>query len=218
MRTFARPLVGAIAYPTRMEIHKAEFVSSFTAENQCPKTGWPEFAFIGRSNVGKSSLINLLTGRKGLAKVSATPGKTQLINFFNINDRWYLVDLPGYGYAKVSKSQQRTLANMIEGYLARRQQLVLAFVLIDANVPPTRMDVEFINSLGELQVPFAIVFTKTDRHKKGVNQADNISAFLQALSQTWEPLPPHFLSSSVTGAGRTEILDYIAQVLRSLST
>jgi GTP-binding protein len=201
-----------------MEIHKAEFVSSFTAENQCPKTGRPEFAFIGRSNVGKSSLINMLTGRKGLAKVSATPGKTQLINFFNINDRWYLVDLPGYGYAKVSKSQQRSLANMIEGYLAKRQQLVLAFVLIDANVPPTRVDLDFINSLGELQVPFAIVFTKTDRHKKGVNQTDNISAFLQALSQTWEPLPPHFLSSSVTGAGRTEILDYIAQVLRSLST
>lgn len=201
-----------------MEIHKAEFVSSFTAENQCPKTGRPEFAFIGRSNVGKSSLINMLTGRKGLAKVSATPGKTQLINFFNINDRWYLVDLPGYGYAKVSKSQQRSLANMIEGYLAKRQQLVLAFVLIDANVPPTRVDLDFINSLGELQVPFAIVFTKTDRHKKGVNQTDNISAFLQALSETWEPLPPHFLSSSVTGAGRTEILDYIAQVLRSLST
>ncbi|MCS7036370.1 MAG: ribosome biogenesis GTP-binding protein YihA/YsxC [Saprospiraceae bacterium] len=201
-----------------MEIHKAEFVSSFTAENQCPKTGWPEFAFIGRSNVGKSSLINLLTGRKGLAKVSATPGKTQLINFFNINDRWYLVDLPGYGYAKVSKSRQRQLAGMIEGYLAKRQQLALAFVLIDANVPPKQADLDFINNMGEWQVPFALVFTKTDRHKKGVHQADNIAAFLEALSQTWEPLPPHFLSSSVTGAGRAEILDYIAQVLRSLPT
>ncbi len=201
-----------------MEIHKAEFVSSFAAENQCPKTSWPEFAFIGRSNVGKSSLINMLTGRKGLAKVSATPGKTQLINFFNVNDQWYLVDLPGYGYAKVSKSQQRTLANMIEGYLAKRQQLALAFVLIDANVPPMPIDVAFINHLGELQVPFALIFTKTDRQKKGVNHTGNITAFMEALSQTWEPLPPHFLSSSVTGAGRAEILGYIARVLRSLST
>ncbi len=199
-----------------MEIHKAEFVSSFTAENQCPKTGWPEFAFVGRSNVGKSSLINMLTGRKSLAKVSATPGKTRLINYFNINDRWYLVDLPGYGYAKVSKSQQRTLASIIEGYLAKRPTLALAFVLIDSNVPPTRIDLDFLNHLGELRVPFAIVFTKTDRHKKGVRQDDNINAFLQALAQTWEPLPPHFLSSAVTGAGRQAILDYISQVLRRL--
>jgi len=200
-----------------MEIHKAEFVSSFTAENHCPKTGWPEFAFIGRSNVGKSSLINMLTGRKGLAKVSATPGKTRLINYFNINDRWYLVDLPGYGYAKVSKSQQRALANMIEGYLAKRSTLALAFVLVDSNVPPMRVDLDFINSLGELQVPFAVVFTKTDRNKKGGNQSDNVAAFLKALSQTWEPLPPHFLSSAATGAGRQEMLEYIARTLRNIS-
>ncbi len=201
-----------------MEIRKAEFVSSFTAENQCPKTGWPEFAFIGRSNVGKSSLINMLTGRKGLAKVSGTPGKTRLINYFNINDRWYLVDLPGYGFAKVSKSQQRALSNMIEGYLAKRQTLALAFVLIDANVPPMRIDLEFINSLGEMRVPFAIVFTKTDRHKKGVSQSDNIAAFLEALSQYWEPLPKYFLSSAATGAGRSELLECVSDVLRQLRT
>ncbi len=201
-----------------MEIRKATFVASFSAENECPKTGRPEFAFIGRSNVGKSSLINMLTGVKGLAKVSSTPGKTRLINFFSIDDRWYLVDLPGYGYAKLSKSQQRAMSKMIEGYLAKRQTLALAFVLIDANVPPQAIDLDFINSLGELRVPFAIVFTKIDRHKKGVNQGENIAAFLEALRATWEPLPTHFCSSAVTGAGRQEILGYIDQVLRSLPT
>jgi len=199
-----------------MDIKKAEFVSSFTNESQCPKTGMPEFAFIGRSNVGKSSLINMLTDRKGLAKVSGTPGKTQLINFFNINDRWHLVDLPGYGYAKVSKSQQRTLAAMIEGYLIYRESLVLAFVLIDANVPPSRTDLDFINSLGEYGVPFALAFTKTDRQKKGVTGEDNIAAFLEALRETWESLPPHFITSSKYGTGRTEVLDYIGQVLKNV--
>ncbi|MCS6930426.1 MAG: ribosome biogenesis GTP-binding protein YihA/YsxC [Saprospiraceae bacterium] len=199
-----------------MEIHKAEFVSSFSKEEQCPETGWPEFAFTGRSNVGKSSLINMLTGRKGLAKVSATPGKTQMINFFNINDRWYLVDLPGYGYAKVPKGRQQTLAQMVKEYLIRRRTLALAFMLVDANIPPKRVDLDFANALGEWQVPFAIVFTKTDRYKKGVNQADNIAAFLQALSQSWEPLPPYFLSSTVTGAGRSEILNFIEKTLRRI--
>ena len=196
-----------------MEIKKAEFVSSFTAESHCPKSGLPELAFIGRSNVGKSSLINMLTARKGLAKVSATPGKTQLINFFNINDRWHLVDLPGYGYAKVSKTQQKKLAAMIEGYLYRRATLLMAFVLIDANVPPSRTDLDFINQLGEHSVPFVLAFTKTDRQKKGVAD-NNAEAFLQALSETWETLPPYFTTSSKTGAGREEILDYIAGLLK----
>ncbi|MFN0016476.1 MAG: ribosome biogenesis GTP-binding protein YihA/YsxC [Saprospiraceae bacterium] len=196
-----------------MIITKAEFVSSFTSESQCPKVRFPEFAFIGRSNVGKSSLINMLTGRNGLAKVSATPGKTQLINFFNINDRWHLVDLPGYGYAKVSKTQQKILATMIEGYLLHRENLVLAFVLIDANVPPTRADLDFVNRLGEHQVPFALAFTKTDRNKKGVS-GGNAEAFLAAMSETWENLPQHFITSSKTAAGRKEVLDFIAKSLK----
>ncbi|MBL7798667.1 MAG: YihA family ribosome biogenesis GTP-binding protein [Saprospiraceae bacterium] len=196
-----------------MEIKKAEFVSSFTAESHCPKSGLPEIAFIGRSNVGKSSLINMLTARNGLAKVSGTPGKTQLINFFNINDRWHLVDLPGYGYAKVSKTQQKKLAAMIEGYLFRRSNLLVAFVLIDANVPPSRTDLDFINLLGEHEVPFVLAFTKTDRQKKGVDDS-NAEKFLEAMHETWETLPPHFTTSSKTGAGREEILDYIAGILK----
>lgn len=198
-----------------MDIKKAEFVCSYPRESLCPKDGRPEFAFIGRSNVGKSSLINMLTGRKSLAKVSRTPGKTQLINFFNINDHWYLVDLPGYGYAKVSKSQQRTLAKMIEGYLTRRAALVLAFVLIDSNIAPTQTDLDFINQLGEFNIPFAILFTKTDREKKG-KLDKNIEAFLEELKKTWENLPPHFRTSSPYSTGKTEVLEYIAQILKSL--
>ena len=197
-----------------MEINKAEFVSSYTAESHCPKGGVPEIAFIGRSNVGKSSLINMLTARKGLAKVSGTPGKTQLINFFNINDRWHLVDLPGYGYAKVSKTQQKKLAAMIEGYLFRRTTLLVAFVLIDANVPPSRTDLDFINLLGEHQVPFVLAFTKTDRQKKGVDDS-NAEKFLDAMREAWETLPPHFTTSSKTGAGREEMLGYIAKILKN---
>lgn len=200
-----------------MDIIKAEFVSSFPRESLCPKDGRPEFAFIGRSNVGKSSLINMLTAKKGLAKVSGTPGKTQLINFFTINDRWYLVDLPGYGYAKVSKTQQKNLAKMIEGYLIGRAALVLAFVLIDSNITPSKTDLDFINSLGEYGIPFALVFTKTDRLKK--NQIDhNIQLFLQELSETWETLPPHFITSSVYRTGREEVLKYINDTLKSLKS
>lgn len=198
-----------------MEVKKAEFVSSYPRENLCPKDGRPEFAFIGRSNVGKSSLINMLTGRKGLAKVSGTPGKTQLINFFDINEHWYLVDLPGYGYAKVSKPQQRALAAMIDGYLIRRAALVLAFVLIDSNIPPSQTDLDFINHLGEHQIPFALVFTKTDRHKKG-NLDQNIEDFLQEMLKSWETLPPYFRTSSTYGTGREEMLDFISQILKTL--
>lgn len=198
-----------------MDVNSADFVSSFTRAQQCPGDGIPEFAFIGRSNVGKSSLINMLTARKGLAKVSSTPGKTQLINFFRINQRWYLVDLPGYGYAQVSKSKRKELAQMIEGYLMFRQTLASAFVLIDSNVPPQKADIEFVNTLGANGVPFAIVFTKTDRLTPGQLQ-QSTQAFFDALSETWETMPPHFLSSSVYRTGRQEILDYIGGILASL--
>ncbi len=197
-----------------MKIKSAEFIVSALDPESFPKTTFPEFAFIGRSNVGKSSLINMLTGKNGLAKVSGTPGKTQLINFFNINDRWYLVDLPGYGYAKVSKTQQKKLAAMIEGYLFRRTPLMVAFVLIDSNVPPTRADLDFVNQLGAYEVPFALAFTKTDRHKKGVLD-NNVEAFLEALRETWDTLPTHFITSSKFSTGREEILDYIAKLLKT---
>lgn len=198
-----------------MENIKVDFIGSYERLDQLPDQGLPEFAFIGRSNVGKSSLINMLTARKGLAKVSSTPGKTQLINFFRINHRWYLVDLPGYGYAQVSKSKRKELARMIEGYLMFRPTLASAFVLIDANVPPQKADIEFVNTLGANGVPFAIVFTKTDRLTPGQLQ-NSTKAFFDALSLTWDTMPPHFLSSSVYRTGRQEILDYIGGVLASL--
>ncbi|HMX38957.1 MAG TPA: ribosome biogenesis GTP-binding protein YihA/YsxC [Saprospiraceae bacterium] len=196
-----------------MEIKTAEFVASFPRESMCPADGRPEFAFIGRSNVGKSSLINMLT-RKGMAKVSATPGKTQLLNFFLINSTWYLVDLPGYGYARLSKGQRAGLAKMIDGYLLKRQTLALAFVLIDATLPPQPIDLEFINRLGEHQVPFALAFTKTDRIGAGKLE-QHIAQFMQALSATWESLPPYFITSAERRVGKEEILDYIALGLRN---
>ncbi len=196
-----------------MIISSADFVASFPRESDCPKDGLLEFAFIGRSNVGKSSLINMLVGRKGLAKVSATPGKTRLLNFFLINRQWYLVDLPGYGYARVSKSEQKTLAAMIDGYLQRRTSLALAFVLIDSNLPPTKIDLAFVNSLGEHGVPFALLFTKTDRIKEGAVQR-NVDLFMEELSKTWETPPPYFLTSSERRYGREEVLEYIRQQVR----
>ncbi len=196
-----------------MEITRADFVASYPKETLCPKDGLPEFAFIGRSNVGKSSLINMLTGRKGLAKVSGTPGKTRLLNYFLINQVWYLVDLPGYGYARVSKKEQQNLAVMISGYLLNRPTLQLAFVLIDSNIPPTRNDLEFINGLGSQGVPFALVFTKSDRIGKG-NLEKNVQAFLGELSKTWENLPPYFITSSEYRTGRQELLDYIETILK----
>ena len=157
----------------------------------------------------------MLTGRKGLAKVSGTPGKTQLINFFLINREWYLVDLPGYGYARVSKSKHKELGAMVKGYLLSRTAMYLAFVLVDSNVPPSKTDLDFINMLGENSVPFAIVFTKTDRLKPGAIE-QNIQAFLQKLSETWETLPTYFISSSEYRTGRQELLDFIAQTIRSV--
>jgi GTP-binding protein len=198
--------------PADMEVNKAEFIASHPKESLCPKDGRPEFAFIGRSNVGKSSLINMLT-RKGLAKVSGTPGKTQLLNYFLINGQWYLVDLPGYGYARLSKTHKKKLAEMIEGYLFNRKELLLAFVLIDSSIPPTRIDLEFVDTLGQRAIPFALAFTKSDRvGKKTIEQ--NISAFLGKLSETWASLPPYFVTSSERKTGKAEILDYIEKIAR----
>jgi GTP-binding protein len=197
-----------------MEVQSAEFIASYPRESLCPQDGLPEFAFIGRSNVGKSSLINMLTGRKGLAKVSQTPGKTQLINFFLINRRWYLVDLPGYGYARVSKVQQKNLATIINGYLFQRKPLLLAFVLIDVNInPPSRNDLAFVNRLGEEGLPFALVFTKADR-LGSVTVEKNIGAFMAELSESWETLPPHFITSSERRTGRDEILEYVEKIIK----
>lgn len=198
-----------------MDIHSAEFTCSYPKVSACPKGGPPEFAFIGRSNVGKSSLINMLTGRKGLAKVSGTPGKTRLINFFLINNAWHLVDLPGYGYARVSKKAQETLSAMINGYLQQREQMALAFVLVDSNIPPIKIDLDFINSLGENGIPFAILFTKCDRVGK-LTLEKNIGLFLAELSKTWETLPPHFITSSEYRTGRAEVLNYIAKAIKKL--
>ncbi|HRI58469.1 MAG TPA: ribosome biogenesis GTP-binding protein YihA/YsxC [Saprospiraceae bacterium] len=195
-----------------MEINSAEFVASYPKVSQCPKDGKPEFAFIGRSNVGKSSLINMLT-RKGLAKVSGTPGKTRLLNYFLINKTWYLVDLPGYGYARVSKTQQKTLSGMISSYFFSREELMCAFVLIDSNIPPTKIDIDFINGMGEQEVPFAICFTKTDRIGK-VTLDKNIALFMSELSKTWENLPPYFITSSERKTGKAEIFDFIEQALK----
>jgi len=198
-----------------MEINSADFVASYPKESACPKGGPPEFAFIGRSNVGKSSLINMLTARKGLAKVSGTPGKTRLLNFFLINKLWHLVDLPGYGYARVSKGDRRGLGNLINGYFERRQELSCAFVLIDSNIAPTKIDLDFVNSLGEMQVPFVIACTKADRIGKPQLE-ENIAAFLGKLSQTWETLPNYFITSAERRTGRDEILEFIGKTLRTM--
>jgi GTP-binding protein len=208
-----RAVLITVPLPPDMEIRSADFIASYPKESACPKDGMPEFAFIGRSNVGKSSLINMLTARKGLAKVSGTPGKTRLLNFFLINKSWYLVDLPGYGYAKVSKSKQKELKSMINNYLLNRESLVMAFVLIDPNIPPTKIDLEFINGLGENEIPFALAFTKTDRMGK-VAVVRNIEDFLKELSKNWETLPPYFITSSERRTGKEEILAYIESLAK----
>lgn len=196
-----------------MEIKSVEFVASYPRETACPKDGLPEFAFIGRSNVGKSSLINMLTV-KGLAKVSGTPGKTQLLNYFLINSKWYLVDLPGYGYAKVSKEKQRSLSGMINGYFLNREQLSCAFILIDSNIPPTKIDIDFVNGFGEHSIPFAIVFTKIDRVGK-MTVEKNVGLCMDKLAETWETPPHYFLTSSEYKNGKEEILDYIGEALKN---
>ena len=178
-----------------MEIKNAEFTLSAPQVSLCPKDTKPEFAFIGRSNVGKSSLINMLCGNKKLAKTSATPGKTMLINHFIINREWYLVDLPGYGFAKRSKTEIAALDRMIRGYILQREQLVNVFVLVDIRLEPQKIDLEFIDWLGMSQIPFSIIFTKAD--KIGRNKVQqNVAAYTRRLSETWEELPPYFVTSS----------------------
>lgn len=194
-----------------MKIQSAEFLISNSRADQCPQTDKPEYAFIGRSNVGKSSLINMLTGRKALAMTSSTPGKTMLINHFVINDEWYLVDLPGYGYAQRGRREVDKLKRLIEHYVLDREQLTCLFVLIDSRLTPQKIDLEFIRFLGEHGVPFGIIFTKADKPKRG-ELKKNVDRFLATLQEEWEELPPYFITSSGTGLGREAFLDYIDTV------
>ena len=196
-------------------VKSARFMISNTDIKKCPQDGKPEYAFIGRSNVGKSSLINMLTNQRKLAMTSATPGKTLLINHFLINNEWYLVDLPGYGYAKRSKSQTEQLEHIISSYVLDRQQLTLLFVLIDSRHAPQKIDLEFIQWLGENGVPFSIIFTKADKLTKTA-LAGNIAAYKNRLLEEWEELPEIFITSSETAHGREEVLEYINQVNKNL--
>lgn len=195
-----------------MKINTAEFIISNSDVSKCPKELLPEYAFIGRSNVGKSSLINMLTGRNSLAKTSGKPGKTQLINHFKINDNWFLVDLPGYGYAKVSKSTKETFQKFITDYFESREQLVCAFVLIDIRHEAQKIDFEFINYLGEIEVPFGIVFTKADKISRGKVE-QHVAAYRKALlANNWEEMPQYFVTSSTEGTGREKLLEYIDEI------
>ena len=198
-----------------MIIKSAVFTVSSPSYTKCPKDGRPEYAFIGRSNVGKSSLINMLTGVKGLAKISGRPGKTQLINHFLINNEWYLVDLPGYGYARTSKSSRDKWDKMMRDYFLNREELANVYVLVDSRVEPQRLDLEFIAFLGSNGIPLTIVFTKTDKEKQREVMA-NIKAFKKALSEQWEELPPMLLTSSLTGYGREALLNQIEEINESL--
>ncbi|MBN2615661.1 MAG: YihA family ribosome biogenesis GTP-binding protein [Bacteroidales bacterium] len=191
-----------------MEIHQAEYVVSSTTIKQCPQPDKPEYAFIGRSNVGKSSLINMLTGQKKLARISGTPGKTITINHYLINKAWYLVDLPGYGYAKRSKSDRKSWEKMIRDYILARPNLMTLFVLVDARLEPQKIDLEFIAWLGESEIPFAIIFTKTDK-LSSTKKDQSISLYKRILKKNWESLPPLIQTSSVSGLGKEEILTYV---------
>jgi len=199
-----------------MKIKSAEFVLSNSDVAKCPKEKLPEYAFIGRSNVGKSSLINMLMQRKNLAKTSGRPGKTQLINHFIINKKWFLVDLPGYGYARVSKSSKRVFQKFITDYFSKREQLVLAFVLIDCRHEPQKVDLEFIHWMGENQIPFSIIFTKADKLKPNA-LLRNIETYTQKILETWEEMPPYFITSSSKSTGREELLTYIGEVNAQMS-
>lgn len=195
-----------------MEIKSATFTISSAKLSQCPKDDKMEFAFIGRSNVGKSSLINMLTSHKGLAKTSATPGKTLLINHFLINDEWYIVDLPGYGFAKRSKSVQQGIETMISSYILHREQLANVFLLIDVRHYPQKIDTEFMSWLGKNGIPFSIVFTKADKLTSG-KLKQNVDKYLTSLLDTWEQLPPYFITSSEKKQGREPLLDYIEDII-----
>lgn len=198
-----------------MEIRDASYLISNADQTQCPKPDRPEYAFIGRSNVGKSSLINMLTNKKGLAKTSSAPGKTQLINHFEVTSsdkrKWYIVDLPGYGYAKVSQSSRRRWEQMIENYIRKRENLACLFVLIDSRHDPQKIDLEFINDLGKWEIPFAIVFTKSDKNKPGAT-VRRVKAFITELQATWEEVPPFFVTSALTKEGQDLILKYITEL------
>ncbi len=198
-----------------MDIKTAEFTLSAPRVSMCPNDTKPEYAFIGRSNVGKSSLINMLSRNKKLAKTSSTPGKTLLINHFLINREWYLVDLPGYGYAKRSKTEVAKLDQMIRGYILEREQLVNVFVLVDIRLEPQKIDLEFINWLGLSSIPFAIIFTKADKLSEGKVKA-SVDAYVKKMLETWEEMPPYFVTSSEKARGREEVLDYIDQINKSL--
>lgn len=198
-----------------MEIKSAEFTISSSRADMCPKSDIPEYAFIGRSNVGKSSLINMLTKKPKLAMTSSTPGKTLLINHFLINKEWYLVDLPGYGFALRGKKMMEKIKNLIEYYVLEREQLTCLFVLIDSRHEPQKIDLEFIEWLGENGVPFAIIFTKADKQTVGKTR-QNVNNYLNKLKEQWEELPPHFVSSSENGTGRQEILEYIESINKEL--
>ncbi len=199
-----------------MKITSAEFITSNTDYKKCPAPDKAEFAFIGRSNVGKSSLINMLVNKKGLAKTSAAPGKTQTINHFKINN-WYLVDLPGYGFAKISQTTREQWEKMIYDYLRYRKNLISVFVLIDSRLEPQKNDLNFINWLGENKIPFTILFAKTDKLTKNKIQ-NNITLFCDTLSGTWETLPYFFRSSAITRAGREEVLNYIEKTMKEFKT
>lgn len=198
-----------------MIIKSAEFVISNTDVNKCPASTLPEYAFIGRSNVGKSSLINMLSQRKGLAMTSQKPGKTQLINHFLINNEWHLVDLPGYGFARVGQSNRERLKSIIEDYILEREQLTNLFILLDCRHEPQKIDLEFIEWAGENGVPFALVFTKADKLSKG-KLASNIETYKQTLLESWEELPPIFITSSEAKEGRDELLNYIEDINKTI--
>lgn len=193
-------------------IKSAAFVTSNTDYKKCPPANKPEFAFIGRSNVGKSSLINMLTGQKKLAKTSSRPGKTQLINHFIINEKWYLVDLPGYGWAKVSKTQKAKWGPMVSDYLTHRENLACLFVLIDSRLEPQNIDIEFINWVGEQGIPMALVFTKADKQTMNKTMA-SVALFKRTMKKTWEDLPDMMISSAETGLGKEEVLNFIQEVM-----
>ncbi len=197
-----------------MKISSAKFVLGSSKPDQFPDSGMPEFAFAGRSNVGKSSLINFLTGKSKLARTSSTPGRTREVNFFEINENWTLADLPGYGYAKLSKKEKERIQRLIHSYLKKRDQLYMVFVLVDSRIPPQQIDLDMINDLGSNQIPLGIVFTKADKPGKS-DTSKNISGFRTELLKYWEELPPMFLSSSSKKVGKDEILDYIQSVLDS---
>ena len=210
------PLRAHLVFLLLMIIRAAKFLMSNSRVDQCPAPEMPEYAFIGRSNVGKSSLINMLTGQKGLAKTSSLPGKTQLINHFLINDAWYLVDLPGYGYAKVSKDSRAAWQKMINYYMRHRENLTCVFVLIDSRHEPQKPDLEFMEWLGTEGVPFVLVFTKTDK-QSGSRTQQNVVSYLEKMGETWDELPRHFVTSAEEKTGREEVLGFIDEVNRQLA-